>query len=80
MSKETIKRRLVIPYHAVIEPGITQVAFSEKTYELLIGVGDDNTISLYIGEEALKALQDKKNKLNIETHHDFKCKNCTCGE
>lgn len=81
MSKkiELLGREIRIPADAIIYSGIKKVVFGEKTYEILIGIGDHNIATLFIGEEALKELKNENNELKIETYV-CKCKNCSCGK
>jgi len=64
MSK-TLKREIIIPANTELTSGITSVSFSEKTYEIIIGIGKNHTASLFIGENALKELSEFKNDIVI---------------
>jgi hypothetical protein len=65
MSK-ILGKQITIPADTALDSGdITKVHFVEKTYEIIIGIGNDHTASLYIEESALKALQNDKNKISL---------------
>ena len=63
MNKQELGRSITIPADAKIESGIKRVEFAEKTYELNVGIGKNDTATLYIGESALKALRDITNPI-----------------
>lgn len=64
MTKQ-LEQDIVIPKGTEVESGITKVYFTEKTYEVTVGIGDNDTATLYIGESALKALSNPENKVSI---------------
>lgn len=69
--KTTLNREIVIPADTVASSGISKVVFTERTYEVNIGIGENHHATLYIGEEALKELRNKNNELTIKTtQHD----------
>lgn len=53
----SLGRRLVIPAGTVISPGPSKVEYNTPIYEVLIGIGRNNTASLYLDEDALQALR-----------------------
>lgn len=61
--EKTLGREIIIPANAKIVDGITGVQFEETHYHLEIGIGNDHTMSLFIPESALEALNEYKNKL-----------------
>jgi len=65
-SESELGRTLIIPSEAKLSSGIAKIEFSEKTYELNIGIGKDHTAVLLIGEEALQELKKYKNDVTID--------------
>lgn len=63
--KQKLAQEIIIPKGTEVESDIDRVIFTEKTYELTIGIGDNDTATLYIGEGALKALSNPENKVSL---------------
>lgn len=53
----TLGRRIVIPASTVTSPGPSKIEHCTPHYEILIGIGNNNTASLYLDEDALAALR-----------------------
>lgn len=53
----SLGRRIVIPASTAISPGPSKVEYYTPVYAVLIGIGRNNTASLYLDEGALQALR-----------------------
>ena len=63
--KKVLKREIVIPVGTKLETAPTSITLIAPHYEILIGIGNDETMSVYISEDALKELEEYKNEIKL---------------
>jgi hypothetical protein len=63
--KKTLGRELVIPVGTKITEAPETIEFGEKHYEILVGIGKDHTMTIYMSEDALSEFNKYKNDIII---------------